>query len=111
MDIRPSTLTESAQHHIDRARTVSNSWTPNALMCFGRALDCLDDGKPLEALWEATRILEYRVGKAGAWTALATFVIARAEPQTLRTPLPPGDATELRWRGPCPNNSALQCTL
>ncbi len=59
----------------------------------------------------ASYSLEYRAGSAGSWTALATFKIARAEAQTLRSPLPPANATELRWRGPCPTNSALQCTL
>lgn len=55
--------------------------------------------------------LEYRVGKAGNWTTLATYVIARAELQTLRAPLPPADATELRWRGPCASDPTLPCTL
>jgi hypothetical protein len=59
----------------------------------------------------ASYSLEYRVGTTGTWTALATFNNSRAEAQTLRSPLPPATATELRWRGPCPTNSALQCTL
>lgn len=59
----------------------------------------------------ASYSLEYRVGAAGTWTALAAFNNSRAEAQTLRSPLPPATATELRWRGPCPTNSALQCTL
>jgi uncharacterized protein (TIGR03790 family) len=59
----------------------------------------------------ASYSLEYRAGATGSWTALATFEISRAEAQTLRSPLPPANATELRWRGPCPDNSALQCTL
>jgi uncharacterized protein (TIGR03790 family) len=59
----------------------------------------------------ASYSLEYRAGTAGTWTALAAFKTVRAEAQTLRSPLPPANATELRWRGPCPSNSALQCTL
>jgi uncharacterized protein (TIGR03790 family) len=59
----------------------------------------------------ASYSLEYRAGATGTWTALAAFNIGRAEAQTLRSPLPPANATELRWRGPCASNSALQCTL
>ncbi len=59
----------------------------------------------------ASYSLEYRVGTTGTWTALAAFTNTRAEARTLRSPLPPATATELRWRGPCPTNSALQCTL
>lgn len=59
----------------------------------------------------ASYSLEYRAGATGSWTALAAFKISRSEAQTLRAPLPPANATELRWRGPCPTNWALQCTL
>ncbi len=59
----------------------------------------------------ASYSLEYRTDASGNWTTLATFKISRAEAQTLRSPLPPANATELRWRGPCPSNSATQCTL
>ena len=59
----------------------------------------------------ASYSLEYRAGTAGTWTALAAFKTVRAEAQTLRAPLPPANATELRWRGPCPSDAALQCTL
>lgn len=59
----------------------------------------------------ASYSLEYRAGTTGTWIALASFKNTRAEAQTLRSPLPPATATELRWRGPCPTNSALQCTL
>ncbi|MDC8770118.1 TIGR03790 family protein [Roseateles albus] len=59
---------------------------------------------------KASYSLEYRAGAAGSWTALATFNVSRAEAQTLRSPLPPANATELRWRGPCANDSTLQCT-
>jgi hypothetical protein len=59
----------------------------------------------------ASYSLEYRAGATGTWTALAAFKISRAELQTLRSPLPPANATELRWRGPCPTNAASQCSL
>ncbi|MEJ6006084.1 TIGR03790 family protein [Paucibacter sp. AS339] len=55
--------------------------------------------------------LEFRSGPTGSWTSLATFKIVRAEQQTLNAPLPPASATQLRWRGPCPDNNSLQCTL
>ena len=55
--------------------------------------------------------LEYRSGPSASWTSLATFKVSRAEMQTLSAPLPPATATQLRWRGPCPTNNSLQCTL
>ncbi|MCV2351629.1 TIGR03790 family protein [Paucibacter sp. Y2R2-4] len=55
--------------------------------------------------------LEFRTGPTATWTSLANFQIKRAELQTLSAPLPPATATQLRWRGPCPNNNSLQCTL
>lgn len=55
--------------------------------------------------------LEYRTAASSSWTSLASFVIARAEALSLRAPLPPTEATQLRWVGPCPTNSSQQCTL
>jgi len=55
--------------------------------------------------------LEYRTSASGSWTTLATFTVARAQPQTLRAALAPGSATQLRWTGPCADDSAQQCTL
>ncbi|MFY7867101.1 TIGR03790 family protein [Roseateles sp.] len=55
--------------------------------------------------------LEFRTGPTGSWTSLANFTIPSAGAQTLNAPLPPATATQLRWRGPCPNNNSLQCTL
>jgi uncharacterized protein (TIGR03790 family) len=55
--------------------------------------------------------LDYRISTAGAWTNLASFSNATAQAQPLRAPLPPADATQLRWTGPCPASAAQQCTL
>lgn len=57
--------------------------------------------------------LDYRSSNAGAWTNLATFnrATAQAQSQLLRAPLPPAEATQLRWTGPCPADAAQQCTL
>ena len=55
--------------------------------------------------------LDYRSGSAGAWTSLASFTNATAQAQILRAPLPPAEATQLRWVGPCPTNTTQQCTL
>ena len=56
--------------------------------------------------------LDYRSSSTGAWTNLATFTGAAAQaPTTLRAPLAPAAATQLRWVGPCAANAAQQCTL
>lgn len=55
--------------------------------------------------------LEYRTPASSAWTVLASFSSSRAQAQSLRAPLPPPEATELRWVGPCAGNAAQQCTL
>ncbi|RQO60528.1 TIGR03790 family protein [Paucibacter sp. KBW04] len=55
--------------------------------------------------------LEYRVGASGTWTSLATFAIGAVPPQALSSPLPPANATQLRWMGPCGSNALLQCAL
>lgn len=65
------------------------------------------------ALRPASRYaLEYRTAASGSWTGLASFTsAARASLQTLRAPLPPVEATQLRWIGPCPTSNSQQCTL
>lgn len=55
--------------------------------------------------------LEYRVGSSGTWTSLATFATGAVPAQTLSSPLPPANATQLRWMGPCGTNHLLQCAL
>lgn len=55
--------------------------------------------------------LEYRTATSAIWTVLASFTLKRAQPQSWRVPLPPTDATQIRWVGPCPANAAQQCTL
>ncbi|MBB4842606.1 uncharacterized protein (TIGR03790 family) [Paucibacter oligotrophus] len=55
--------------------------------------------------------LEYRVGSSGSWTSLATFATGAVPAQTLSSPLPPANATQLRWMGPCGSNPLLQCML
>lgn len=59
----------------------------------------------------ASYALQYRVGTSGNWITLASFQLARAQAQSWRVPLPPTDATQLRWLGPCPANASQQCTL
>lgn len=55
--------------------------------------------------------LEYRTAASNTWVTLASFVITRAQPQTLTAPLAPTEATQLRWVGPCPADTGSQCTL
>jgi uncharacterized protein (TIGR03790 family) len=55
--------------------------------------------------------LEYRTAASVNWVRLASFSVARAQAQTLSAPLPPSDAVQLRWVGPCSTNPAQQCTL
>jgi uncharacterized protein (TIGR03790 family) len=54
--------------------------------------------------------LDYK-NTAGNWVTLATFRVSRAQPQSLTAPIAPSTATQLRWTGPCPTASSLQCTL
>ena len=59
--------------------------------------------------------LDYRSGASGSsggnWRTLTSFNTTPAALQTLSAALPPGDALQLRWVGPCPTNSQQQCTL
>lgn len=55
--------------------------------------------------------LEYRTATSSSWTTLASFTLTRAQAQVWRAPLPPIEATQLRWVGPCPTNASQQCTL
>ena len=59
----------------------------------------------------STYSLQYQSTSAGSWVTLGSFKVTRAQPQSWRVSLPPGNATQLRWLGPCGANSALQCTL
>lgn len=53
--------------------------------------------------------LEYLQGSS--WTTLATFTGVRGQVLDGRSPLPPAAATQIRWVGPCPADSATRCTL
>lgn len=56
--------------------------------------------------------LQYLTGASSNWTTLKTFpAVTRAQPQILSAPLPPANATQIRWVGPCATNSNQQCTL
>ena len=59
----------------------------------------------------STYTLQYQNTSAGSWVTLGSFKVTRAQPQSWRVALPSASATQLRWLGPCPTNSALQCTL
>ena len=59
----------------------------------------------------STYSLQYQITSAGSWVTLGSFKLTRAQAQSWRVSLPPGNATQLRWLGPCPANTALQCTL
>jgi len=53
--------------------------------------------------------LQYRTGTA--WTTLASFTGVRGQPLDGRSPLPPAEAVQIRWQGPCADNAASSCTL
>jgi uncharacterized protein (TIGR03790 family) len=55
--------------------------------------------------------LEYFSFISGSWHTLARFYVTRPQLQALYAPLPPVDATQIRWVGPCPVNVSQQCTL
>ena len=59
----------------------------------------------------STYSLQYRSTNSGSWFTLGSFRLTRAQPQSWRVSLPGGVATQLRWLGPCPTNTSLQCTL
>lgn len=59
----------------------------------------------------ASYSLQYRTAASSTWVSLGTFKVTRAQPQSWRVPLPPADASQLRWLGPCPTNVSQQCTL
>ncbi len=59
----------------------------------------------------ASYSLQYRIGANGSWVTLGTFTGRHSAAQNLTAPLAPGAATQLRWMGPCPNNSTQQCML
>ncbi|HEY9109712.1 MAG TPA: TIGR03790 family protein [Roseateles sp.] len=53
--------------------------------------------------------LQYRVGTT--WTTLASFTGVRGQPLDGRSPLPPAEAVQIRWQGPCADDAASSCTL
>ncbi|MFG6431626.1 TIGR03790 family protein [Roseateles sp. LYH14W] len=55
--------------------------------------------------------LQYRLNGGSSWTTLATFTGARGQVLDGRAPLPPADAVQIRWQGPCADNAASACTL
>jgi len=55
--------------------------------------------------------LEYLSASSINWTTLASFKVARAQAQVLYAPLPPSNAIQIRWVGPCATNANKQCTL
>lgn len=59
----------------------------------------------------ASYSLQYRAASSSTWVSLGTFKVTRAQPQSWRVPLPPADAAQLRWLGPCATNVNQQCTL
>lgn len=59
----------------------------------------------------ARYLLEYRTAANANWVELASFTGQRGQLLDATAPLAPGAATQLRWRGPCPNDSAQRCTL
>ena len=55
--------------------------------------------------------LQYRASD-GSWVSLQSVSgPARAQPQTVLSPLPPSGSTGLRWQGPCPTDASQTCTL
>ena len=55
--------------------------------------------------------LEYLSASSINWTTLASFKVARPQEQVLYAPLPPSNAIQIRWVGPCATNTTKQCTL
>lgn len=59
----------------------------------------------------ARYLLEYRTAANANWVELASFTGQRGQPLDATAPLAPGAATQLRWRGPCPDDRAARCVL
>ena len=59
----------------------------------------------------STYSLQYQTTSSGSWVTLGSFKLTRSQPQSWRVALPTATATQLRWLGPCPTNTAQQCTL
>ena len=55
--------------------------------------------------------LQYRLNGGSTWTALASFTGVRGQVLDGRAPLPPAEAVQIRWQGPCPDNATNTCTL
>lgn len=55
--------------------------------------------------------LQYRLNGGSAWTTLASFTGVRGQVLDGRAPLPPAEAVQIRWQGPCPDNATNTCTL
>lgn len=60
---------------------------------------------------DAPYLLEYRTASNANWVELARFTVQRGRLLDATAPLAPGNATQLRWRGPCPNDLAQRCVL
>ena len=55
--------------------------------------------------------LQYRKSNQTDWTLLQIFRPQRGAVQTLSSPLPPSDASQIRLLGPCPSDLSAQCVL
>ena len=55
--------------------------------------------------------LQYRLSGGTTWTTLATFTGVRGQVLDGRSPLPPAEAVQIRWQGPCSDNPSNACTL
>lgn len=55
--------------------------------------------------------LQYRLSGGSNWTTLASFTGVRGQVLDGRAPLPPAEAVQIRWQGPCADNAASTCTL
>ncbi|MET0519075.1 MAG: TIGR03790 family protein [Burkholderiaceae bacterium] len=62
----------------------------------------------------ASYALQYRTAANANWVTLANFstsASSRAGLQSFSAPLAPGEATQLRWLGPCGTDRSQQCQL
>ncbi|RZL35945.1 MAG: TIGR03790 family protein [Rubrivivax sp.] len=56
-------------------------------------------------------MLQYRLGGGTTWTTLAAFTGVRGQVLDDRSPLPPAEAVQIRWQGPCADDAGNSCTL
>ena len=59
----------------------------------------------------AAYALQYRKSGQTDWTTLTGYIGQRAASTTLTSTLPPTDATQIRWMGPCLDASSSLCVL